>query len=69
MRDKVGSDRTTFSDAQLTALLRATLEVIEAHGESNDLNVLLRDFATELLRRRVVARVEFIRLIDQHRPD
>ena len=47
MQDKAGVDHRT-SDAKLIALVRKTQDEIEAHGEVNELNLLLRDFAREL---------------------
>jgi len=43
------------------ALLCQTEEEIEEHGESNQLNLLLRDFARELLKNRLLGIVEFNR--------
>ncbi len=40
--------------------MRETQEEIEAHGEWNELNVLLRDFAEELVKRRVLSREQFV---------
>jgi hypothetical protein len=36
--------------------VRETQEEIEAHGEWNELNVLLRDFVAKLAKRRVLSR-------------
>jgi hypothetical protein len=60
MPDKVGLDPKVLDDLELIALVREAQEEIEAHGEWNELNVLLRDFATELLKRRLLARVQFV---------
>ena len=49
--------------------MRETQEEIEAHGELNELNSLLRDFAMELVKRRVLAKVQFVRFIELNRPE
>ena len=51
------------SDAELIALLRGVQEELEAHGELNQVNLLLRDFARELLKQRLLLRVRFVRLM------
>jgi hypothetical protein len=61
MPDKVGVDPKVQDDLELIAVVR------EAHGEWDELNVLLRDFATELRKRRLLARVQFVRLIESSR--
>ncbi len=38
-------------------------------GEWNELNVLLRDFAAELVKRRVLSTVQFVGLMELNRPD
>jgi hypothetical protein len=53
-----------ISDAELIALFCRTQEEIEGQGESNELNLLLRDFAKELLKQRLFTRVEFVRLLE-----
>jgi hypothetical protein len=55
------------SDAELIALLRGTQEELEAHGELNQVNHLLRDFARELLKQRLQLRVRFVRLVESSR--
>jgi hypothetical protein len=69
MQDKVGVDPKVLNDVELIALVRETQEEIEAHGEWNELNVLLRDFAAELVKRRVLSTVQFVGLIELSRPD
>lgn len=64
-----GGDPKALDDAELIALVRETQEEIEAHGELNELNALLHDFARELLKRRLFARVGFVRLIELNRPE
>jgi len=49
-------------------LLRKIQEEIEAHGELNELNLLLRDFTLELLKQRLLRRVEFVQMIESSRP-
>jgi hypothetical protein len=53
-----------ISDHELIALFCQTQEEIEAHGQSNELNLLLRDFGKELLKQRLFARVVFVRLME-----
>ena len=53
MQDKVGVDQRA-SDAELIALLCNAQDEIEAHGEWNELNLLLHDFARELLKQRLL---------------
>jgi hypothetical protein len=56
------------SDAELIALLRGVQEELEAHGELNQVNLLLRDFARELLKQRLLRRVEFVQMMEWRRP-
>ena len=56
------------SDAELIALVRKAQEEIDAHGELNELNLLLRDFARELLKQRLLLRVKFARVMELSRP-
>jgi hypothetical protein len=49
------------------ALVRSAHEELEAHGELNQVNLLLRDFARELLKQRLLLRVEFVRMIELSR--
>jgi hypothetical protein len=69
MQDKVGVDPKVLNDVELIALVRETQEEKEAHSELNELNSLLRDFAMELVKRRVLAKVQFVRLIELSRPE
>jgi hypothetical protein len=57
------------SDAELIALVRGAQEELEAHGELNQANLLLRDFARELLKQRLLLRVQFVRLVELSRPE
>jgi hypothetical protein len=57
------------SDAELMALVRTAQEELEAHGELNQVNLLLRDFARELLKQRLLLRVEFVLLMEFSRPE
>jgi hypothetical protein len=68
-QDTRGVDFQALSDTELIALAREAQKVIESQGESNELHVLFRDFAKELLRRRVLAKVEFVRLMEVSRPE
>ena len=67
MQDKAGVDRKA-SDAELIALLRKVQEAIEAQGELNELNLLLQDFARELLKKRLLLRVQFVQIMELSRP-
>jgi hypothetical protein len=49
--------------------VRETQEEIEAHGEWNELNVLLRDFAEERAKRRVLSRAQFVELTELSGPE
>jgi hypothetical protein len=53
----------------LIALVRRAQEELEAHDELNQLNLLLRDFARELLKQRLLERVEFVLLMEFSRPE
>ncbi len=68
MEDKAGVDGKT-SDAELIALVRKTQDGIEAHAELNKVNLLLRDFAKELLKQRLFIKVEFVRMLELSRPE
>jgi hypothetical protein len=48
----------------LIALVRKAQQEFEAQGELNEVNLLLRDFAKELLQQRLFLRVKFARIID-----
>ena len=66
MQDEGGIDQRA-SDAELMALVRRAQEELEARGESNQVNLLLRDFGRELLKQRLLLRVEFVRMIELSR--
>jgi hypothetical protein len=68
-QDKVGVDPKVLNDIELIDLVRETQEEIEAHGEWIALNVLLRDFAAELVKRRVLSTAQFIGLMELSQPD
>jgi hypothetical protein len=68
MQDEAGVDQKA-SDAELIALVRRAQEELEAHSELNQVNLLLRDFARELLKQRLLERVEFVLLMDFSRPE
>jgi hypothetical protein len=53
MQDKSGVDQKA-SDAELIALLCKTQAEIDEPGELNELNLLLHDFARELLKQRLL---------------
>jgi len=48
------------SDAQWIALVRNAQKKIEAHGEPIEFYLLFRDFARELLKQRLLLRVQFV---------
>ncbi len=52
MLDEMEVDQRV-SDAELIALVYQAQEAIEAHAGSNEPNLLLRDFARELLKKRL----------------
>jgi hypothetical protein len=66
MQGEAGVDPKA-SDAELMALVRRAQEELEAHGESNQVSLLLCDFARELLEQRLLLRVEFVRMIELSR--
>jgi hypothetical protein len=68
MQDEAGVDQKA-SDAELIALVRRAQEELEAHSELNQVNLLLRDFARELLKQRLLERVEFVLLMEFSRPE
>jgi hypothetical protein len=52
MQDKAEVDQK-LSDDELLALVSKAQEEIEAHREVNEPNLLLRDFARELMKKRL----------------
>jgi hypothetical protein len=56
----------SMSDVELLALLCRVQDEIEAHREPSDLDLLLADFAKELLRQRLLTLVKLIRVINVH---
>jgi hypothetical protein len=67
MRDQVGVDQK-ISIAELIASVRKIQEEIAAHGELNELNLLLCDFMIELLKQRLLLRVEFVQMMESSPP-
>jgi len=67
MRDQVGLDQK-ISIAELIASVRKIQEEIARHGELNELNLLLCDFMIELLRQRLLLRVEFVQMMESSPP-
>jgi hypothetical protein len=67
MQKMVGDDQKV-SDAELMTLLRRTQEEIDAHSEMNEVNLLLRDFARELLKKRLLIRVQFALMMEVGQP-
>ncbi len=69
MEDKAGVDPKVLNDVESIALVRETQEEIDAHGECNEFNVLLHDFAAELVKRRVLSKAQFVGLMELSRPE
>ena len=67
MQETAGIDQKV-SDAELITLLRSAQEEIHAHSELNEVNLLLRDFARELLKKRLLIRVQFVQMMELSRP-
>jgi len=67
MEDKAGVDPKVLNDVELIDLVRETWEEIDAHGAWNELNVLLHDFAAELVKRRVLSRAQLVGLMELSR--
>jgi len=63
MQHKAWVDQKS-SDAELIALVRGTQNEMETQGGSNELSVLLGDFARELLKRRLFERLTFVQLME-----
>jgi hypothetical protein len=57
------------SDAELMVFVREVQEEIRAHSELNELNLLLLDFARELLKQRLLRRVAFLRVMKSSHPE
>ena len=67
MQEMVGVDQKA-SDAELMTLLRRMQEEIDARSELNEVNLLLRDFARELLKKRLLIRVQFALMMEVGQP-
>ena len=67
MQEMVGVDQRA-SDAELMTLLRRAQEEIDAHAELNEVNLLLLDFVRELLKKRLLIRVQFVQMMELGRP-
>ena len=67
MQEMVGVDQRA-SDAELMTLLRRAQGEIDAHAELNEVNLLLLDFARELLKKRLLIRVQFVQMMKLGRP-
>ena len=63
MQEMVGVDQKA-SDAELMTLLRRAQEEIDAHAELNEVNLLLLDFVRELLKKRLLIRVQFVQMME-----
>jgi hypothetical protein len=61
---QAGVAQKVLDDAELIASVRQTQDQFEAHGELNELNVLLRDFARELLKQRLLAKGESVNRLE-----
>src|SRR5215831_3264811 len=66
MRGQVGFDQNA-SDAELIALVRGTQHDTDLQGEQDEMNALLRDFAEELLKQRLLAKMNFVRPMESRR--
>ena len=62
MQKMAGVDQKA-SDAEVMTLLRRAQKEIDAHGELSEVNLLLRDFARELLKKRLLIRVQFVQVM------
>ena len=69
MQDEAAGVDQKASDAELIALVRRAQEELEAHTELNQVNLLFRDFERELLKQRLLERVEFVLLMEFSRPE
>jgi len=67
MQEMVWFDQKV-SDAELMILLRKAQEEIDAHRELNPVNLLLLDFARELLKKRLLRKVQFVEMMESSRP-
>jgi len=61
---QAGVARKVLDDAELIASVRQTQDQFEARGELNELNVLLRDFARESLKQRLLAKGESVNRLE-----
>ena len=61
---QAGVAQKVLDDAELIASVRQTQDQFEAHGELNELNVLLRDFARELLKQLLLAKEESVNRLE-----
>ena len=61
---QAGVDQKVLDDAELIASVRQTQDQFEARGELNELNVLLRDFARESLKQRLLAKGESVNRLE-----
>lgn len=60
------ADQRLFNDAELIAIVRETHEAIQAHARLDEPKALLAQFALELLRRRILAKVKFAKFTELH---
>jgi hypothetical protein len=67
MQEMVWFDQKV-SDAELMTLLRRAQEEIDAHRELNPVSLLLLDFARELLKKRLLRKVQFVEMMESSRP-
>jgi hypothetical protein len=66
--DRASPDVTLLPDEDLIALLCATEDEIETHGERNELKELLLDCTMELLRRPALLKQELTRAGENRGP-
>ncbi len=68
IKEEIGERDTEYSNANLIALVSETQNETKTDGELDQVRQLVRDFALELLRRRLSMQVQFLQLIERQ-PD
>ncbi len=68
IKEEIGERDTEYSNANLIALVPETQNQTNTDGELDQVRQLVRDFALELLRRRLSMQVQFLQLIERQ-PD
>ena len=62
-------NQNLLNDAELVAIVRENQRAIEEHGQLNEPKALLAQFALELLKRRILAKVKFAKSTELHPPE